>query len=340
MSRLAEIVFHIVLWLLFVVVSFMGVITSKSLELIPYAWRNLLALLYTLPLFYLYYSFFIPQFLAKRKIWTFLLIAFVTITVFGTIIWMVDPLLRKLAGLNTWQNPWWKEYTRGLLGAFYITIVSVLFRFVIDWFQNQKIRLELINKNQASELAFMKSQINPHFLFNTLNNIYSLANRHDDKALDAMVKLSGIMRYLIYDTQADRVSLETEVEYLENYLELEKLRLRDPDSVKYSVEGEMGELEIAPMLLIPFVENAFKHGDKKAKAPVINIELTVHANVLIFKVKNSIPDRAIEKDQTEGIGLSNLRKRLEILYQNRHKLKITDQNGMYQAYLEIKLDKQ
>jgi len=184
----------------------------------------------------------------------------------------------------------------------------------------------------------MKSQINPHFLFNTLNNIYSLANRHDDKALDAMVKLSGIMRYLIYDTQADRVSLEKEVEYLENYLELQRLRLRDPGSVKYTIEGEMGELEIAPMLLIPFVENAFKHGDKKAKAPAINIELAVHSNVLIFRVRNSIPERVIEKDQTEGIGLSNLKKRLEILYQNRHELKITDQDGIYQAYLEIKLD--
>lgn len=340
MSRFAEIVFHIVLWLLFVVVSFMGVITSKSLELIPYAWRNLLALLYTLPLFYLYYSLFIPQFLAKRKIWTFLLLAIVTITVFGTIIWLVDPPLRRFAGLDTWQNPWWKGYTRGLLGAFYITIVSVLFRFVIDWFRNQKIRLELINKNQASELALMKSQINPHFLFNTLNNIYSLANRHDDKALDGMVKLSGIMRYLIYDTQADRVSLGKEVEYLENYLELEKLRLRDPDSVKYTVEGVMGELEIAPMLLIPFVENAFKHGDKKGKSVVIQIALAVHSNVLRFTVKNSIPERAIEKDQTEGIGLSNLKRRLMILYPGKHKLTIVNQNGIYQTDLEIKLDRQ
>jgi len=339
MSRLAEKLFHIVLWILFIVVSFMGVISSKSLDLIPYAWRNLLALLYTVPLFYLYYSYYIPQFLAKRKIWQFLLIAAVTIIFFGTIIWLVDSPFRRLAGLDTWTNIWWKGYTRGILGAFYVTIISIVFRFVIDWFRNQQVRLELINKNQASELALMKSQINPHFLFNTLNNIYSLANRHDDKALDAMVKLSGIMRYLIYDTQADRVLLQREVEYLENYLELQRLRLRDPGSVQYSVDGEMGELKIAPMLLIPFVENAFKHGDKKAKAPTINIELTVNSNVLVFRVKNSIPERVIEKDRTEGIGLVNLRKRLEILYQNRHKLKITDQNGIYQAYLEIKLDK-
>ncbi len=341
MSRLAEVILHVALWIVFTAILLMGAVTSKSPEYFADVLRNVQSLLYCIPLFYLFYSFLVPRILARRKILTFLLLSIVTITITGNIIWLVDTTnpIKELTASDQWTDLWWRRYVRGMIISCYISLLSIVIRFGVDWFRNQQIRLELINKNQASELALMKSQINPHFLFNTLNNIYSLANRHDDRALDAMVKLSGIMRYLIYDTQADRVSLEKEVEYLENYLELQRLRLRDPGSVKYTIDGEMGELEIAPMLLIPFVENAFKHGDKKAKVPAIKIELDVRSNRLIFNVRNSIPERVIEKDQTEGIGLSNLRKRLEILYQHRHKLKISDQNGIYQAYLEIKLNK-
>ncbi len=339
---MTEIVVHVILWIVLTALLFMGAITSKPPDYFTDVLRNLRSLLYWFPLFYLFYSFLVPRILARKKILVFLFLCIVTIAVTGNIIWLVDTTnpIKELKETDPWTDLWWRRYARGIIVSCYISILSIVIRFGVDWFRNQQIRLELVNKNQASELALMKSQINPHFLFNTLNNIYSLANRYDDKALDAMVKLSGIMRYLIYDTQADRVSLEKELEYLENYLELEKLRLRDPDSVTYTIDGEMGALEIAPMLLIPFVENAFKHGDKKVKAPVINIDLAVQSKVLVFKVENSIPEKVIEKDQTEGIGLSNLKKRLEILYHNRHKLKITNNDGVYKAYLEIKLDKQ
>jgi len=341
MSRGVEIVLHLALWIVVTAFLLMGAVTSKPPEYFADVFHNVRSLLYSIPLFYLFYSFLVPRILARRKILIFLLLSIVIIAIAGSIIWLIDTTnpIRELRESAPWTDLWWRRYVRGIIISCYISLLSVVIRFGVDWFRNQQIRLELINKNQASELALMKSQINPHFLFNTLNNIYSLANRHDDKALDAMVKLSGIMRYLIYDAQADRVSLSREVEYLENYLDLQRLRLRDPGSVIYSMDGEMGELKIALMLLIPFVENAFKHGDKKAKTPAIQIELNVNSNLLYFRVRNSIPEREIEKDQTEGIGLSNLKKRLGILYPESHKLKITDQNGIYQAYLEIKLDK-
>lgn len=337
MSRLAEILLHIGLWTIFIIASFIGVITSKSMESLPYVWLNLLGLLYSVPLFYLFYSILIPQFLAQKKTGRFVFFSIITLFISGIIIWLIDNPLREIAGLETWSEVWWKEFAGGVLSSFYVTLIAIIIRFVVDWFRSQQIRLELINKNQASELALMKSQINPHFLFNTLNNIYSLVNRHDDKALDAMVKLSGIMRYLIYDTQSDLVLLEKEIEYLENYLELQRLRLRNPNSVEYRREGVTDDLKIAPMLLIPFVENAFKHGDKKVKAPNILIELQVDSNKLFFKVSNSIPDRVIEKDQTEGVGLRNLKKRLEILYQKKHDLRIVDEDRVYLAYLELQL---
>ena len=329
---------HIGFWIIFIVASFIGVITSNSPNLLPFAWRNLFGLFYTVPLFYMFYSLLIPKYLAHKKVGSFFLFSLIILVFSGLIVKLLDKPFRELAGLDTWPVVWWKGLIGGILTSFYIMLIATIVRFGVDWFRNQKIQLELINKSQASELALMKSQINPHFLFNTLNNIYSLVNRHDDKALDAMVKLSGIMRYLIYDAQSDRVLLTKEIEYLENYLELQRLRLHNPGSIEYKLEGKMKEWKIAPMLLIPFVENAFKHGDKKAQSPNIQIDLNVEANCLSFMVRNSIPFQKIEKDQTEGIGLINLKKRLEILYKNKYNLKITERKSEYLAYLELKLD--
>ncbi|MBN1388601.1 MAG: sensor histidine kinase [Bacteroidales bacterium] len=313
MSRLTEILIHLGFWLIMVALSFLGVITSNSSEMLPYAWRNLMGLIYMIPLFYLFYSFLIPRHLAQKKTAGFILLSISSILISGIVIGLVDKPMRLASGLEGWADSFIKEIGGGILAAIYISVLATLVRFVIDWFRNQKTRLELINRTQASELALMKSQINPHFLFNTLNNIYSLVNSHDDKALDAMDKLSGIMRYLIYDAQSDFVMLSKEITYLQSYIELQRLRVKDPDSVEYSINGYIGNLKIAPMLLIPLVENAFKHGDRKALKPNIVIKLEISGNKLTFNVCNVIPRQAIEKDNSTGIGLANLKKRLDII---------------------------
>lgn len=340
MSKLTEILIHLVFWLIMVALSFFGVITSGSLQMLPYAWRNLMALIYMFPLFYLFYSFLIPRYLAQKKTARFIMFSLSSILLSGLVIGLLDEPMRLAAGLDGWSDSLIKEIGGGILAAIYVSVLSAVVRFVIDWFRNQRTRLELINKNQASELALMKSQINPHFLFNTLNNIYSLANRHDDKALDAMDKLSGIMRYLIYDAQSDFVSLSREILYLQSYIELQRLRLKDPESVEYSLNGNSGELKIAPMLLIPLVENAFKHGDRKASKPNIIIKLKIGGNKLIFCVDNFIPKQDIEKDNSIGIGLTNMKKRLDILYKNKFKLITSNEKGIYRSYLELELEKE
>ena len=320
MSRLTEILIHLGFWLVMAALSFLGVITSSSTEMLPYAWRNLMGLIYMIPLFYLFYSILIPRYLAQKKTAYFILLSISSILISGLVIGLLDEPLRLASGLEGWADSFIKKIGGGILAAIYISLLSTLVRFVIDWFRNQKTRLELINRNQASELALMKSQINPHFLFNTLNNIYSLVNRHDDKALDAMDKLSGIMRYLIYGAQSDFVLLSKEITYLQSYIELERLRVKDPDSVEYSLNGLYGNLKIVPMLLIPLVENAFKHGDRKASKPNIVIKLEISGNKLTFNVCNVIPSQAIEKDDSTGIGLANLKKRLNELQARRIEL--------------------
>ncbi len=161
-----------------------------------------------------------------------------------------------------------------------IGIYAILIRFMINWFESQKLRDELINQQQASELALMRSQINPHFLFNTLNNIYSLVYRKSEEAPEAVMKLSSIMRYMLHDSASQKVPLEKEIEYLKSFIELQNLRIKQPDFVSLKLDGNIAGRNIAPMLLISFVENAFKHGSKEPRPGIL-----IHLSVINGKIK-------------------------------------------------------
>lgn len=209
-------------------------------------------------------------------------------------------------------------------------------KLVKYWFQNQQMKTELENKNKTSELALLRTQLNPHFLFNTLNNIDSLILTNPDKASDAIIKLSDIMRFMLYDTNTDQVSLEKEINYLESYISLQQMRLKDPSFVRFSKEGNCVGKTIAPMMFIPFVENAFKHGQKNVKAPGIEINLSCKPDSLKFDVVNHADkNKDFNKDSTKGIGLANTQRRLELLYPGRHKFTIRQDNGLFITSLEI-----
>ncbi len=215
-------------------------------------------------------------------------------------------------------------------------IYAVLIRFAIDWFDTQKIKSEMIQQTQASELALLRSQVNPHFLFNTLNNIYSLVYMKSEDAPAALMKLSSIMRYMLYDSNTDKVLLEKEVDYLKSFIELQKLRLKQPSFVEMNVFGEINGKTIAPMLLIPFVENAFKHSSKNVPDPGIRINLTVEPTKIIFMVSNYRRKNPVDtNDKTGGIGMTNIRRRLDLLYPGRHSLEISQTEEMYDVKLII-----
>ncbi|MDP4282347.1 MAG: sensor histidine kinase, partial [Bacteroidota bacterium] len=195
------------------------------------------------------------------------------------------------------------------------TAYSVLIRFSIGWYEAQKLKTELKLQNQACELILLRSQINPHFLFNTLNNIYSLVYKKSDDAPAAVMKLSSIMRYMLYDSNSDTVLLEKEIDYLQSFIELQKLRLRQKDFVEFKMTGSANGKIIAPMLLIPFVENAFKHCSKTVAQPGIFIHLDIKSDRIEFDVKNYIKKSTmIDKDPGKGIGMQNIHRRLELLY--------------------------
>jgi len=197
-------------------------------------------------------------------------------------------------------------------------------------------RLNLEKQNYVSELALLRSQINPHFLFNTLNNINALIKKDPERSYKSVLKLSEIMRYMLLEAGNDFVPLKNELSYLNSYLGLLSLRLDNPDYISFSISGPTDNIKIAPMLFIPFVENAFKHGDKSASIPGIIISLVVTGETLVYEVVNYTRRKPESTDPTCGIGIPNLRRRLELIYPGSHNLTIIDFDGRYTARLLIR----
>lgn len=217
-----------------------------------------------------------------------------------------------------------------------ITITyATLIRFTIDWFDTQKIKTELINIQQSSELALLRSQVNPHFLFNTLNNIYSLVYSKSDEAPAAVMKLSSLMRYMLYDSSSDMVYLEKEIDYIKSFIELQELRLKSSDFVEVEINGSIEGIKIAPMLLIPYIENAFKHCSK-TKSPGIKINIEISDKKLEMTVKNYVKKlQDGQSQESSGIGMINTKRRLELLYPDKHKVNIKSDGHSYEIRLTI-----
>lgn len=217
-------------------------------------------------------------------------------------------------------------------------LILIVFGFIffIQWFFIKRRNLELEKITVKAELDILKNQLNPHFYFNTLNNLYGLAKRKSDKTPEVIMKLSEIMRYVIYKGKESKVSIEDEVNYLENYLELQEIRVNKTIDVNFEKNISNIEAVISPLLLITPVENAFKHGvDSLINDAFINIVLQEIDNELIFEVKNNFDKD--EHNRGSGIGLENMRKRLELLYKNNYTLEISINESDYLFKLKIHL---
>lgn len=224
---------------------------------------------------------------------------------------------------------------------FFIIGASTVFVIIKDWIFQKREKRELENRNIQSELNFLKSQINPHFLFNTLNSLYALTLKKSEKAPNIVIKLSEMMRYMLYDCNEKFVPLEKEIVYLNNYIELEKLRQPETIHIDFRVEGETDDLKVAPLIFISFLENAFKHGiSSRIDYGFVNISFIIHDKILEFKIENSKADQGTNKvaNAVGGIGQINTKKRLEMIYPDQHNLKILDSTELYSVYLTINLN--
>jgi two-component system LytT family sensor kinase len=223
-----------------------------------------------------------------------------------------------------------------LLTSCMVTGLSLGLRFSEKLVQNEKMRKEAEREKLHTELTFLKHKINPHFLFNTLNSIYSLALIKSDLTAEAVMKLSDMMRYVIQDVEHETVPLELELEYVVHYVELQKIRLSTNIDVHLKVEGNPQPYQIPPMILVPFIENAFKYGTSSHEKAGIGIQVHIHEGHLAFRVNNHV-FAGREKTETFGIGIQNTRQRLNLMYPGKHKLVLLNNGTEFIANLDITL---
>lgn len=281
-------------------------------------------------LFYCNAFVFIPQLVYKRKLFAYALVLVGAIAV----LLMFDRLFFRLfLGNSTYIV--WNFFVFNLPVFVFIVITSAAFRLIRDRIEENQRNKERETENLKTELSFLRSQVSPHFMFNVINNIVALARKKSDLVEPSLIRLSSLMRYFLYESNAEKVPLEKEVEYLESYIALQQQRFGKGLSIHFKATGING-YEIEPMLLIPFVENAFKHGSLQKGS--IDICLDVKDSLLHFTVINPYHENVNEiKDATSGIGLANVSRRLNLLYNKRHNLSISQKDGQFLVLLELKL---
>ncbi|MEO0787144.1 MAG: histidine kinase [Bacteroidota bacterium] len=286
----------------------------------------------------IYFNLFylIPRYLSRNRYLLYLLLLILAC--------MAVTPLELLPELIVYGMPGdWTGVRHYFFLTFTIAGLSTMGRIMTDWFRDNQERQELQTQTMQSELRFLKSQINPHFLFNTLNSLYALTLKKSDRAPDIVIKLSEMMRYMLYECNEKRVPLRKEINYLHNYLDLERLRQRNNMDIEMTVDGEVGEQQIAPLMFIPFVENSFKHGLSSGLADgFVHIHIHVHPRSVEFSIENSksslLPSPGNPNRPSGGIGLVNVRRRLELLYPEANELQISESPNTYGVKLQLQLD--
>jgi LytS/YehU family sensor histidine kinase len=219
-----------------------------------------------------------------------------------------------------------------------VVVVGFAYRLLLLWFQQEKIRKELENQKLQAELSFLKLQVNPHFLFNALNNIYSLSvMEKSTKTGQSVMKLSELMRYVLYEKEdaENRVSLDKEIRHINSYIDLEKLRHPGDVYINFAIEGEINGKRIVPLLLFPLIENACKHGILTDAQKPVDINLKVTDHQLNFSIENTI--NSYQKDEVGGIGLPNVHKRLDLLYGKKYSLDVNKAADRFIVNLQLPL---
>lgn len=349
-----KIALHIVLW---VIIFIIPIYISRAFgfaEIRPLWHFYTVAIAYGI-IFYVSYLYLIPKFYFKKERWQFFLIVVGMIAVLFLLIIVVndrfladperdmqfDEVMRKLN-----EN---KDYKRPPMGLFrlinytFTSLMIVGFALGLGFMdrhrEDEKKRKELEKEKLHSELAFLKNQIGPHFFFNTLNNIYSLTTIDTPAAQESILKLSKLMRYLLYESEQGETMLSHEIDFMVNYIALMKLRLSPKIDLKVSFPEVYSDCKIPPLLFISFIENAFKHGVSHREASFIHIEMNVDEQHIRFTTQNSVSASVSKDKENSGIGLENVRKRLALLFPNSHTLRIEQTQKAFIVNVNIEFQK-
>lgn len=285
---------------------------------------------------YINYLWLIPTFFYKRKFGLFLVLEIVNILLFIALNYYFTYLFEGGDHPN-----FFSEIVAEFILVMIFLMVSTLIKFTRDsiTLQDVELRIKEVEKQKVeAELRALKAQINPHFFFNTLNSLYSLSLDKSDKAPELILKLSDLMRFIIYESSEDLVSMEKQLEFMKNYVFLENLRNDENLKVVFNVKGSNIKIKVAPLLYLVFIENAFKHGSKAVKdRPFIEIDFNLEREDRVGFIIRNCKDSHTDFPQSSGVGLANVRKRLELLYPQKHVLTIRDTENQYYVELTIEL---
>lgn len=342
LSRLSDFlskrpVYHGIVWAAYIL--FLFLITPKATV---GAWVTFTNILIRAACFavvvYFNLLYLIPKFLVQKRFLPYFFLLLLSVFVVVPIELMLLHL--KMQHFPALQQRLLNNQSDYYAIAFLIGLLSTVAKIVKDWFRQQRIQKDLERQNMQSELRFLRSQINPHFLFNTLNNLYALTLKKSEQAPEVVLRLSEMMRYMLYECNEKRVPLAKELNYMRNYLELE--RQRHGQDIEISFEwtgGDVNQHRIAPLLFIPFLENSFKHGiSRSIESGYVRLAMGVKNKKVHFEIENSKPKQHDANYHQGGIGLTNSRRRLAILYPEHHELLIKDQPDAYRVELKIDLD--
>lgn len=327
MKKSIEISVHLFFWIVFAAFAFM--LSKIYLQAKPDAQFGshlvyVISLEVVMGLIFFYTTFFgIPW--ARKRISHYLILA-------AGLLFLLLFFAYPAMSFGMW------EVLSSIIPHVIVIFLAVIFRRFSDSIRLEQEKQALQLQNTQSELALLKMQVSPHFLFNTLNNIDYLVTFDTEKASGSIAKLGAILRYMIYDAEVEKIALERELKHIEDYIDLLRLRTSGDNYLQYHLDGQPGQLRIAPMLFLPLIENAYKHSSVKEGENIINIDISIENRSLQFVISNEYDTYRKPTNMAGGLGLNIVKRRLDLIYPDRHALTITKDNKRFKVELNLELD--
>lgn len=333
MNHIIKIILHLFYWMVFCLFS--GLVSFQLSRgrgfIVEHLDIYLYNTLWAAIQFYLFYFIFYQLIEGQKYIRYFVYSIVVSVGLSSVMFFFFyvlfgEPVLEEL-----------RQIVPPIIGTFIIGHTGSLLRGFISWFDDIQRKQEMEKMIIRNELDVLNTQLNPHFLFNTLNNIDALIFRQPQKASESLITLSEIMRYMLYEAKEPQVLISRELEHYEKVIRLQAMRLANPEAIRFTKPETLPEIMVAPLLLLPFIENAFKHATKTDIFPMIDFELKITDDVICWTTRNQfVPDQGESSERRGGIGLSNLKRRLELLYHGRYSLETQINGNVFFAELKLK----
>lgn len=327
--------FHILFWIGYFFVSF--AVLWGTYDLVGTLYRVFAGMLVNSFLIYINLYWVFPSFFIKGKfILHYLIMAVLVLSTAYLRVWF-DINYMPRSPILAIEFGTLAHFASRVIVSIMVVSFSSSFKYMEDYLEAKQTQQELKTQRLEAELKLLKNQVNPHFLFNSLNNLYSLTRIHGKEAAPLLLKLSAMMRYMIYESNEELVPLNKEIEYLHNYIDLQQIKTEEPQNIVLEVNGNVDGAQVAPMLFIPFLENSIKHGDLHKNGPgFVKVSIAITDKQLTFEVSNTIQQGG-QRDDVGGIGLENVQKRLALIYPKKHQLETFEKDGVF--YVSLKLDR-